>query len=285
MAAIDVGPGATDRTSSRSTDNYTIIDLSNPANDTGILNSFEIWVYENSTGIKLGTFYGSSTTYTSRDYENIGNVTAGSKQTFTGKNCDVSTGDYLGHLHVTGSIERTTTGGSGIYTYGADAFGGGTVTYTILSGSTVSIYATGYTLSSPTVTTQDASSITTSGCIGNGNITDTGGINATRRGFCYKEGTSGDPTTSDSVVYDDGSFSTGAYTKAIAGLKFGTGYRVRAYAVNSVGTSYGTTVQVTTTVIQIVVGGLFKSVSAISVLVGGVWKTTKPNLLVGGTWK
>jgi hypothetical protein len=99
----------------------------------------------------------------------------------------------------------------------------------------------------PTVTTQAATNVDTTSCTGNGNITATGGANATRRGFCYKEGTSGDPTTSDSVAYDDGSFTTGSYTKSITGLTAGTGYRVRAYAVNSAGTGYGATVQVTTT--------------------------------------
>ena len=98
----------------------------------------------------------------------------------------------------------------------------------------------------PTVTTQSATNIATTSFTGNGNITNTGGENCTRRGFCYKEGTSGDPTVADSVVYDDGSFGTGAFTKSITGLTAGTDYRVRAYAVNSAGTSYGITVQVTT---------------------------------------
>ena len=98
----------------------------------------------------------------------------------------------------------------------------------------------------PTVTTQSATNVDTTSFTGNGNITDTGGANCTRRGFCYKAGTSGDPTTSDSVAYDDGSFGTGAFTKTISGLTPNTSYRVRAYAVNSAGTSYGTTVQVTT---------------------------------------
>jgi hypothetical protein len=98
----------------------------------------------------------------------------------------------------------------------------------------------------PTVTTQSATDIATTSFTGNGNITDTGGENCTRRGFCYKVGTSGDPTTSDSVAYDDGSFGTGAFTKSITGLTPNTSYRVRAYAVNSAGTGYGETVQVTT---------------------------------------
>jgi hypothetical protein len=98
----------------------------------------------------------------------------------------------------------------------------------------------------PTVTTQAADQIATTSIRGNGNITDTGGENCTRRGFCYKEGTTGDPTTSDSVAYDDGSFGTGAFTKSITGLTGNTSYRVRAYATNSDGTGYGETVQVTT---------------------------------------
>jgi len=99
----------------------------------------------------------------------------------------------------------------------------------------------------PTVTTQDPSNVATTTATGNGNITATGGDVITRRGFCYVTGTSGDPTTSDSVAYDDGSFGTGAYTIAITGLSAATNYRVRAYAVSSIGTSYGTTVQMLTT--------------------------------------
>lgn len=98
----------------------------------------------------------------------------------------------------------------------------------------------------PTVTTQACSGVTHNAAVGNGNITATGGVAVTRRGFCYVEGTSGDPTTSDSTVYDDGTFNTGAYTKDITGLSASTGYRVRSYCVNAEGTSYGTTVQLTT---------------------------------------
>ncbi len=98
----------------------------------------------------------------------------------------------------------------------------------------------------PTVTTQDCTNVADTSATGNGNITATGGENCSRRGICYMVGTSGDPTTANSVAYDDGSFGTGAYTKGITGLSPGTNYRVRAYAVNSAGTGYGTTVQLTT---------------------------------------
>lgn len=119
--------------------------------------------------------------------------------------------------------------------------------WTAMSGQDLDFYVYGEVpVIAPTVTTQDATNVAQTSCTGNGNITDTGGANATRRGFCYKEGTSGDPTTSDSVAYDDGSYGTGAYTKTITGLKPNTTYRVRAYAVNTAGTGYGTTVSATT---------------------------------------
>jgi len=98
----------------------------------------------------------------------------------------------------------------------------------------------------PTITTSACTDVATTTATGNGNITDTGGENCTRRGFCYMEGTSGDPDTTDSVAYDDGSYGTGAYTKGLTGLSAGTNYRVRSYAVNSAGTGYGTTVQLLT---------------------------------------
>jgi hypothetical protein len=98
----------------------------------------------------------------------------------------------------------------------------------------------------PVVTTQSCTNIAGTSVTGNGNIIGIGGSSPTIRGFCYKVGTTGDPTTADSTVYDTGTFSTGAFTKSITGLTENTSYRVRAYATNSDGTGYGETVQVTT---------------------------------------
>src|ERR1035437_2621786 len=101
-------------------------------------------------------------------------------------------------------------------------------------------------LTIPLVTTQAASSVTNETCVGNGNVTNLGSTAVTVQGFCYKVGTSGDPTISDSIAFNTGNFSTGAYTTNITGLIASTGYRVRAYCQNSVGVAYGTTVQITT---------------------------------------
>jgi hypothetical protein len=134
-------------------------------------------------------------------------------------------------------------GNGGLYGGGGGANGGAAPSGSGANGLIIITYTTAV---APTVTTQSGDLITMNSVRGNGNITATGGANATRRGFCYKLGTSGDPTVADSVAYDNGDFGTGAFTKSITGLLTGRAYRVRAYAVNSVGTSYGTTVQVYT---------------------------------------
>jgi hypothetical protein len=98
----------------------------------------------------------------------------------------------------------------------------------------------------PTVTTGATTNLATTSFTQAGNITATGGVDPTVRGFCYLEGSSGTPTTSDTVVSQSGSYGTGSYTLNITGLTASTSYRIRAFATNSEGTGYGTTITVTT---------------------------------------
>ena len=144
MAVIDIGPGATNRGTTRSS-GYTRIDLNNPANDTGVINSVEVWFNTNASGVKVGTFSGSGTDYDDRDYATIGSVTGGSKQTFTGLSIDVVTSDFLGCYFSGGAIERDSSGYLGVYTYSRDAFGSSSHTYSLISGDAISIYGTGAT--------------------------------------------------------------------------------------------------------------------------------------------
>jgi hypothetical protein len=111
----------------------------------------------------------------------------------------------------------------------------------------ITVYYT-VTVVAPTVTTQAATNIGCTSFTANGSITATGGENCHTRGFCYMVGDSGDPTTANSTVYDNGggSYGIGVYSKSISSLSCNVTYRVRAYAINSVGTGYGTTVSVTT---------------------------------------
>lgn len=249
MTVIDIGPGAVNRGSYYAF-GHTLIDLANPANGTGLIDTIELWFYATADGVKVATFADNGAPIFACWYEGvtIGPVTAGSKQTFTGLSVYIDSGGYLGVYYTTGNIEEDASGGSAVYHLAGEHchYESNPQTYTLYSGWAISIYGTGLVMTAPTVTTQAATNVLTTSCTGNGNITATGGENCTRRGFCYKVGTSGTPTIADSVAYDDGSFGTGAYTKAITGLTPSTGYRVRAYAVNRYSIAYGSTVQVTT---------------------------------------
>lgn len=142
MAVITIGPGATDRDAAGAAA-YTFIQSDGAADGSGSITSFETWFATNGTGLIMGTASGSGTTYTTRDSETIGAVTAGSKQTFSGKNCDVIAGDFIVYYFATGTSEWTGASGSYYYKTG-DQFGAGAQTYTNFTG-THSVYGTGVT--------------------------------------------------------------------------------------------------------------------------------------------
>ena len=95
----------------------------------------------------------------------------------------------------------------------------------------------------PTVTTSSVTSITANSAICGGNVSSDGGSTVTARGVCWS--TSQNPTTNDNTTYNGS--DTGSFTSNISGLMAGTIYYVRAYAVNSQGTAYGTQKTFTTT--------------------------------------
>jgi hypothetical protein len=97
------------------------------------------------------------------------------------------------------------------------------------------------TLSVPTVTTTDVTSITPFTAISGGNVTDDGGSTVSR-GVCY--GTSVYPTISNYTVASG--TGTGSYISILQNLTPVTVYYLRAYATNSGGTAYGNQVEFTT---------------------------------------
>ncbi|GAI72097.1 unnamed protein product, partial [marine sediment metagenome] len=96
----------------------------------------------------------------------------------------------------------------------------------------------------PTVTTPAVSDIGTTTATGNGNITDNGGENCSKRGVCWN--TTGNPTVADSKSEETDSFGTGAFARPMTGLTPGQHYYVKAYAYNSAGYGYGSQVEFTT---------------------------------------
>ena len=87
----------------------------------------------------------------------------------------------------------------------------------------------------PTITTTAVSNITQTTATTGGNVTSIGSSDVIVRGVCWS--TSANPTTTDNVTTDGA--GTGSFTSNITGLTAGTTYHVRAYAINSAGTAYG----------------------------------------------
>ena len=69
-------------------------------------------------------------------------------------------------------------------------------------------------------------------------VTNDGGAPVTERGICWN--TSHNPTTNDSKLIDNS--GSGSFSSNLTGLVAGTIYYLRAYAINSAGTGYGTEV-------------------------------------------
>ena len=94
----------------------------------------------------------------------------------------------------------------------------------------------------PVLSTAEVTEITHTTAVVGGNITDDGGATVTARGVCWS--TNQNPTISDNKT-EDGN-GVGSFTSNISGLEPNTTYYVRAYATNSAGTGYGSTISFTT---------------------------------------
>lgn len=96
----------------------------------------------------------------------------------------------------------------------------------------------------PTVTTNWASSATTTIAIATGYITNLGTAAVTEHGHCWA--TTANPTTSNDKTTAGASPQTGSFSSVMTSLTPGTLYYVRAYATNSNGTGYGSDMEITT---------------------------------------
>lgn len=153
--AIDVGSLTMDGDSNTLV-NWTFMDLSNPSNYNGKIDTVKIWAKSNLAGCRVGTFYlVSGTTYACRDSVAIGSVTSGSEQTFTGLDISVNAGDYIGIYTSTGQCEANIAGGSGVYySSGNKCVTGTSAVYSDYSSiaTKISLYATGLGRNDGTIT-------------------------------------------------------------------------------------------------------------------------------------
>jgi len=96
--------------------------------------------------------------------------------------------------------------------------------------------------SAPSVTTNNASSVGASSFVANGNVTNDNGGTIQERGFYV--GTSGTVTSNTKYTV---SGTTGSYNSTISSLGSNTTYYITAFATNSAGTTFGSTVTQATT--------------------------------------
>src|SRR5690554_1060575 len=96
--------------------------------------------------------------------------------------------------------------------------------------------------STPILSTLQEKEITTTTDQSGGNITDDRGEIVTARGLCWSTGQT--PTVNDNKTLDG--TGAGDFTSEISGLEPNTTYYLRAYATNSAGTNYGSTMSFTT---------------------------------------
>lgn len=106
---IDIGSAAIDRANNWGF-SMTNVTQDNPANDTGIIDTIELWAFSNLSDMDVATFYMDGNDATTIDYEELGSVTSGSKQTFSSLDMDVNTGNYIGFKYSAGALEVTFSG-------------------------------------------------------------------------------------------------------------------------------------------------------------------------------
>ncbi len=136
----------------------------------------------------------------------------------------------------TGNYTKALTGLSSGTTYYYKAYATnsiGTAYGDVMSFTTQTIYP-------PSVQTNSASNITTTGATLSGNVTSDGNATVTARGFMY-----GTSANNLSQTVQNGS-GTGSFTKTLTGLSASTTYYYKAYATNTAGTAYGDVMSFTT---------------------------------------
>ena len=131
---------------------------------------------------------------------------------------------------------------TGVFTQARTGFTAGTLYYyrgyaTNSTGTVYSPDGSFTTVTIPTLTNSDISSITQTTAVGGGTISSNGGATVTVSGLVWD--IAGNPTVALSTKTTDGWAIGGPWTSSMTGLTPGTFYYVRAYATNSAGTAYG----------------------------------------------
>ena len=127
---------------------YTTIN-NNSANESGVINSVEIWCDNDLSNCEVATFFrpdpgGAPNNFTTRDSEAIGTVLDDAKRTFV-VDLDVVAGDYIGIYYTAGYMERDNSGCDGMWAKSGDNIPCTDITFSNYTTSAISLYGTGTT--------------------------------------------------------------------------------------------------------------------------------------------
>lgn len=138
---IDIGSPAIDRANALGWDN-TFVEKNNPANVTGKILQVQVYAQADMTGAIIAIFEEvEANKLTARDNIVIGNITAGSVQSFD-VNLNVVTGDYIGIYFATGILKLDTFGG-GNWWHEGDETSCINLAFTFFANRTMSLYGKG----------------------------------------------------------------------------------------------------------------------------------------------
>ena len=146
---ISVGLTPTDRSSGANIKDNTWVSKNGAASDSGIITSVEIWLEDAADSAEVGLFTDEgSNVLSTTDYESIGAVASGSKQTKSGLDIDVTSGDYIGvwgTAELSPKVEADFSGYGGCWIRAGDSIPVTSETFTFLSGDAISLYGEGET--------------------------------------------------------------------------------------------------------------------------------------------
>lgn len=234
--SITVGQAAIDRGSSEA-NQRTLFNDTLQTNADGTITSIEVWFAVTAPDSRAGMVYNTSENdFTCRDNEEIGSITSGSKQTFSGLNMDTLTDDYLAlYYDWDGAIDVAWSGGDGTWSDVGDNLDVDEgATYSFNNGSTYSLYGAGEETGGeepPTVTMDNPFDTGEYYTYLDATISDNGSSNVTGIWFDYDFNT-GTPYSYNTT--GDWNPSWPYFDKdPLSGLSAGRAYYFRAKAINA----------------------------------------------------
>lgn len=117
--------------------------------------------------------------------------------------------------------------------------------YGISYGGNIRVITTNIKANLPEITTKTISSITDISAVSGGNISNDGGSSIISRGICYS--LSQNVSLNDEIVYSG--IGIGDFSCSLVNLESNTTYFVRSFAINSIGTAYGSIMSFKTAVL------------------------------------